>query len=61
MFEVSAWVCVHVHDSCKWFFTLDLWSGYWQVELDKMSKENTAFSTGSVCTMYEYNCHSYLN
>lgn len=31
---------------CKWFTTLDLKSGYWQVELNPADKEKTAFSTG---------------
>ena len=30
----------------KWFTTLDLKSGYWQVEMDKQEREKTAFSTG---------------
>ena len=31
----------------KWFSTLDLKSGYWQVELDAQDKEKSAFTTGS--------------
>ena len=32
---------------CKWFSTLDLWSGYWHVQMDPNDKEKTAFSTGT--------------
>lgn len=31
----------------KWFSSLDLRSGYWQVKLDPDDKEKTAFSTGA--------------
>ena len=32
---------------CKWFSTLDLPSGYWQVQMDPKDTEKTAFSTGT--------------
>ena len=31
--------------SCKWITTLDLLSGYWQVEVDPRDREKTAFTT----------------
>ena len=30
---------------CKWFTTLDLLSGYWQVEVDPKDREKIAFTT----------------
>ena len=35
-----------------WFSTMDLSSGYWQVELEPQDKEKTAFSTGSA--LYQF-------
>lgn len=37
----------------KYFTTLDLLAGYWQIELDEEAKEKTAFITGN--ELYEFN------
>ena len=37
---------------CKYFSTLDLSSGYWQIEMDSESAEKTAFSTH--CSLFEF-------
>ena len=38
--------------SCKWFTTLDLLSGYWQLEVDATDREKTAFTTSE--GLYEF-------
>ena len=37
--------CMDAMGGAKWFSTLDLRSGYWQLDLDKTSAEKTAFVT----------------
>jgi len=39
--------------SAKWYSTLDLASGYWQVEMHPMDREKTAFTTP--LGLYEFN------
>ena len=37
--------CLDALNGCKWFSTLDLASGYWQVAMDDADMEKTAFQT----------------
>lgn len=49
--SISLWKVARVDDTLdvmagsQWFSTLDLISGYWQVEVDKKDREKTAFCT----------------
>ena len=36
----------------RWFSTLDMKSGYWQVDVDKSDREKTAFSSG--CGLWQF-------
>ena len=45
--------CLDALSAARWFCTLDLASGYWQVEMAEEDKEKTAFSTGS--GLYPFN------
>ena len=45
--------CLDNLGGAKWFCTLDLQAGYWQVDLDPADKEKTAFCTRA--GLYEFN------
>ena len=45
--------CIDTLSGAKWFSTLDLQSGYWQVAMDLKDKAKTAFTTKY--GLYEYN------
>ena len=40
--------CLDSLSGCKWFSTMDLNSGFWQIGLDEESKEKTAFASSSM-------------
>ena len=45
--------CIDNLEGAKWYCTLDLQSGFWQVELDPRDRPKTAFATRS--GLYEFN------
>ena len=45
---------LHALHGSQWFSTLDLISGYWQVELEGADKEKTAFCTTSTEGLYQF-------
>ena len=49
--------CMDAMEGAKWFSTLDLRSGYWQLDLDQASAEKTAFVTRK--GQYQFNVLSF--
>ena len=49
--------CLDALAGCRWFSTLDLCSGYWQVAMSKEDKPKTAFSTGN--GLYQFTVMSF--
>ena len=45
MLNLSQELTIHALGAAKWFSTLDLASGYWQVEVEPADREKTAFAT----------------